>query len=258
MEGVYKARIQNIFAVKMEIADTSITSTFLDDHFSNIYENVLSLNVPIVSIPDFLRRIHRTSLLRYVHNVMDIPYHEKEKLLDPLIEYVLSLDVSNPEALEKATIDLKKRLENNPRYGRYFERLEKMFKSLTPRDQIYVLKMSITKTKTKVESIRFMVNDQIIKEKNPIELVLLDQILYSIQEFCDTLLSKLDNPKKKSRPNEIGIILSLMLKVEAVRRGKITMRSMEDDIALSSIFVRPKHVLITRDIAEPVLALLGE
>lgn len=235
-----------------------IAPTFLNDYSSHIYENILSLGIPIISTPDFLRVRRKITFLKHVQKIINIPYHEREKLLEPLVDYALQFDISNPDAMQKAYGDLTKKLKNNPQYGHYFERLDRMFDSLNFGEKLHILKMSITKIKTKVESMRLMISDKIINEKGTVKLVLLDQVLYSIQEFSDILLSKLARHKKKLQLVGMGMILVLTLKLEAVRRGKIPIESMEEDIALSSVFIRPKHILITKQVAEPVLALLGE
>lgn len=239
----------------MSIASTDIAPAFLDDHFSQLYENIVSLGAPIVSTPDYLRRTRKSQLLRYVNSVLNIPYSERERLLDPLVDYALSLDVSNPEAMENAIRELRKKFEDNPQFGQYFTKLERTFDSLNPRDRRYVLKRTVTNIKTRVESIRLMISEQIIK--NPLELVLLDQIFYLIQEFSNVVLSKLEKPKEQ-RFHEIGVILILTLKLEAVRRGKITIKDVEGDVALESIFIRPKHVMMTEEVSKSVLTVVGE
>lgn len=100
-----------------------------------------------------------------------------------------------------------------------------------------------------------MISEQIIK--NPLELVLLDQILYLIQEFSNVVLSKLDKPREQ-RLHEIGVILVLTLKLEAVRRGRITIKDVEGDVALESIFIKPKHVMMTEEVSKSVLTVMGE
>lgn len=225
--------------IKMTVSKRSEASIVLDDHFSQIYENILSINAPLASTPDYLRRVRKSHVEKQVQKVLTPSYEERKKILDPLVEYVLSLDLSDAELLKGAIHDLKEKLEENPDFGRYFDRLKRTFQSFNPSEQKRVMKMSITKMQSNIETIRHVANDQIMEIKNPQKLILLDQILYTILSLFDETLSDLS--KDKTKINKLSAILVLTLKLEAVRRGEFLIADLEQDLSTATSLIPPKH-----------------
>jgi hypothetical protein len=259
MSRKHKKRVIGIdnLVGKMSTSSTDITpNLFLEDNFSDIYESITSINAPLISNRDFLRRTHRIMPLRNVDTILNFPHEEKERLLDLLVEYVLSLDVSNPASIVKAYDEIKKKLAHDSSVGKYFSNLTQSYESLSGREKIYVMKTALTKIKIKSDSIRLTICDQITKVKEPIELILLDQVFYLIREFSSISISKLDKPSKGVE-SRLSSILVWTIKLEAVRRGKLSMKDMTGDVAMGAISIEPKHIKIEK-VAEPVLALLGE
>lgn len=240
----------------MAISSEGNANVILEDHFSQIYENTLSINTPLVSTPDYLRRTRKGHIESQVRKVLSSSYEERKKILDPLVEYVMNLDLSNPQVMMGAIEDLKEKLEENPDYGSYFDRLEGTFKSLSPDEKRRVMRMSITNMQSNIHAIRHETNDQIMVEKDPYELILLDQILYTISGLFERTLSELD--KEKTELNLLSPILVLTLRLECVRRERISITDLEQDLSHAITLLPLKHTAegLTKETRKSVLNLL--
>lgn len=233
----------------------------VDDYFSDTFESVVSLNLPLASASDYLRRVHKAQYIRPIREILSLAHAEKEKLLAPLVDFIASLDVSDPGVIADVFNKSKMKIKDDPEYGRIIEKIERYFNSLSPNQKFHVLNLATSKVLNTARSMRYSINRQITQVKNPSHFLLLDQIMYLVQESAIRLLTILRRTTKvskitRSMETEFGLMLRALLRLEAVRRKRILLEEMMSDVSLLGLRTEPKHIVLREGMIKPILAAL--
>ncbi|KXA88871.1 hypothetical protein AKJ62_04255, partial [candidate division MSBL1 archaeon SCGC-AAA259D14] len=232
------------------------------DHFSHLHENALTFSTPAVSAGDFLRRKRCDFAARGTREILKSSFENREKMLDPLVDYVLALNPSDPSTVNKAAMEMKSKLEENERYGKYFKALENELNSLSMKDKRRVLEIGLTEALSNANAIRMTINDRFFAGQHLRDLTLLDQALYVISELIKTGMSEIEKigEKKDIRLGSLNHALILTLKLEAVRRGRVKITDIERDITAASVVIPRKEEIekLSSKTTKSTVDLLGE
>lgn len=199
-------------------------NSILDDFISDIFESVTFVIQPVIGGFDSIKRTHKQYLIRReIEEITNLSSENREKFLDSLTD-IVSVDIYNmgPEGL-------KKRIESielgSEALKETFEKLESFTNKLDNYERAYIVKHSLTRLNGKISSIRESIKSRIWdKKEDSSQLLILDQILFLIQELVKMLKNK-DNPELWMR-----IVVSL-LRIEAFHRGKIPFNELDNDIS---------------------------
>lgn len=190
----------------------------LDDFMSEFFESITLTVQPVIGAVDYFRRAHILhQIQKELGNISNLKAETRDKFLDLLTD-IVSVDVSNidPE-------DLKKKIENIisviEEIKEIFEKLESVTNKLTISDRSHIIKQSLIRLNGRVTSIRDYIKPGIFEYPN--QLLVLDQILYLIQELIKISMNKHDD--------KIWVQITVsLLKIEAFHREKISFDDLQD------------------------------
>lgn len=190
----------------------------LDDFMTEFFESIALTVQPVIGAVDYFRRVHRLhQIQKELGNISNLKVETRDKFLD-LLSDIVSVDVSNidPEELKKKIENIISVIEE---IKEIFEKLESVTNKLTVSDRYHILKQSLIRLNGRVTSIRDYIKPGIFEYPN--QLLILDQILYLIQELIKISMNKYDD--------KIWVQITVsLLKIEAFHREKISFDDLQD------------------------------
>ncbi len=180
---------------------------------------------PVIGGVDYLRYMHRAAMVqRELDKISHWDFEMREKLLDTLTDLV-SMDTYDEEFVNK----LETKLSGLNEFSETFKHLEQLTKGLNGQQQYEIIRISLDKLNGRMFSIRNQINSKIWEKKEETnQLFILDQILYLTQKLIERAFEAL---KKKSNAGLLTLIVFTLLKIEAFRRGKITLDDFQNFIS---------------------------
>lgn len=181
---------------------------------------------PAIGGIDYLRSMHRVYLVqREFDKISRWDLDTRERLLDALTD-IVSFDIYNDDFATK----LEAKISELKEFKETFEQLSQLTTRLNPIQRNEILSISLNKLSGKISSVRDNINLKMWDKNEDVnQLMVLDQILYLIQELIRETLRKKDS-------KILGLIIFSLLKIEAFHRGKITFEDFQHYISELSLF----------------------
>jgi hypothetical protein len=220
-------------------SDYSSAYGVLNDFSSELYLDTMRLSHPIVSATSLVKHTAAGVSKRSIDKVLNLPFQQQEQLLGFLIELVVE-HREKDEHWEKFTETVLKKIKKNIDFNTYFSTLDRHFKTLNTFQQTQIIRLSLNKLVSELESMRREINTRIMnKHANRKELFILDQVLcYLFNTLSNLPLEKkVSASDKKKIERRMGFGLYLILRLEAYRRRRITLDDLTEDISLFPTFI---------------------
>lgn len=193
---------------------------------SDLFDGITMVMRPVIGGVDYLRYMRRSAVVqRELDKISQWDFEKREKLLDILTDFV-SIDAYDEEFVDK----LETKLSELNEFSETFKHLEQLTKGLTGQQQSEIMRISLDKLNGKMFSIRNQISSKMWEKKEDAnQLFILDQILYLTQKLIERALEGLK--KKGSNAKFLALIVFTLLKIEAFRRGKITLDDFQNYIS---------------------------
>lgn len=196
----------------------------LTDFSNELYNGTIITFQPLISGKEIFRKMRRANILRFVNFITNIPPKSQEKLIDTFTDIVSAEDYTEEiSKLGKTLInaikdeDIKTRLEFADKY----------FKNLTQSDKNQIYHIAIIRALGTISILRNAINYRMWEKKSNIkELMIVDQVLYKIEEIFN---KNLHNMKYIMR--DFNYCTYLMLRLEAFKRKKINLEKLENTLS---------------------------
>ena len=217
----------------------------LNDFSSELYLDAMRLSHPIVSATSLVKHTAAGVSRRSIDKIINLPFKEQEQLLGYLTELVID-HREKDEHWEKFTETVLKKIKKNDTYNTYFRALDRNFKNLDTFQQTQIIRLSLNKLVSELESIRREINVRILsKSANRKELFILDQVLSYLHNTLSNLPleKKVTTSDKNKIKQRMGFGLYLILRLEAYRRKRITLDDLTEDISLFPTFIPQENYL---------------
>lgn len=203
------------------IPEFSSIYNVLDDFMSEFFESITLTLQPIIGAKDYLRRAHGLfKIQRELAKISNLKAEKREKFLELLTD-IVSTDVYNidPDEFKLKIEDMTSEMKE---IKEIFEKLESVSNKLSVLDKSHIFKQTLIRLNARITSIRKYIKSIILeKSENSDQLLVLDQIFYSIQELIKSLTNRND-------PKILVQITVSLLKIEAFHRQKISFDILQD------------------------------
>jgi len=230
----------------------------LNDFSSELYRETMRLVRPIVSGENVVKHTPAGVTVRSIDQIMNLPYKEQDLFLNFLTELVVTKKKRDSE-WEKFMQMLIEKIYSNEKFRTQFRTLEKYFKKLNDKQQLQVLHLSLNKLNSGIEGVRREINTRLWSVgANVQELLTIDQVFYFFQNLLNSipLGKKLNDLEWKKINRRLGFGTYLLLRLEAYRRGKISLEDLNEDLSLSRSF-EPKDTYIKPSEYDVALEIFG-
>jgi len=225
----------------------------LNDFSNEIFTDTLRIYKPIISGREIVKRTTATLSLKTIDKIININHEEQNKLLDIFSDFV---SVPFKEDWSKFVKKLNEEMKSQREFKKSFDTLDKYFKKLDKYQQSSVIRLSVNKLRGEIQSIRNEINDRLLlKNANRFELLIIDQILYYMENVLSRIpLSKFIKKNEKIKiERELGFSLYLLLRLEAYRRKKIKLEALEEDLSTSNFspkeaYIKPSEYHLIREV----------
>lgn len=210
----------------------------LNDYSSELYRDTMRLCRPIVSGERIIKHTRAGVTVRSIDSVLNLSYGEQNDLLDFLTELVIDRKEKDKD-WDKFMKSLVDKIMINQKFKAHFNALDNYFKKLDGTQRMQVLSLSINKLNCGIESIRREINNRLWDKTADVQdLMIVDQVLYFFQNVINSLPlgKRLKEGEKKQANKKMGFCVYLILRLEAYRRGKISLDDLNDDLSLSRDF----------------------
>ena len=207
----------------------------LNDFSSEFYRDTMRLCRPIVSGESIIKHTKAGVTIRSIDKILNLSYEDQDNLLEFLTELVVDKR-ERDENWEKFMQSLIEKIMSKPAFKAHFDALESYFNKLNYTQRMQVLSLSINKLNCGIESIRREISSRLWDKKaNVKELMVIDQVLYFFQNVINSLPTggRIKKSEKKRYNRIMGFSGYLILRLEAYRRGKISLDDLNDDLSLS-------------------------
>lgn len=214
----------------------------LNDFSSDIYRDTIRLYKPIVSGERIVKRTAADLSLLSINKLSNFTTDDQDKLLEIFTDYV---SVSFEGDWDKFIDKLNGKIKKNPRFKEIFDSLDNHFEKLDKYQKSRIIRLTVNKLSGEIESIRNEINDRLLfKESNREELLIIDQILYFMQNVLQKIKfgKFIKRNEKQKIEEELGFSLYILLRLEAYRRGKITLGDLEDDLSSSTFLPKDEYI----------------
>ncbi len=201
-------------------------NSVLNSFSSDFFEGITMIVRPVIGGIDYLWSMHRAFLVQKELDIISRwNFEKRERFLDILTD-AAAIDVYDDTFLSK----LETKISEFAEFKETFEQLSQLTTRLNPTQRNEILKISLNKLSGKISSVRDNINLKMWdKNENVTHLMVLNQILYLIQELISETIRKHDN-------KILALIVYSLLKIEAFHRGKITFEDFQDYISELSLF----------------------
>lgn len=214
----------------------------LNDFSSDIYRDTLRLYKPIVSGERIVKRTAADLSLLSINKLLQFTDENQDALLEIFTDFV---SVSFEGDWDRFVDRLNDKIKENPKFKEIFDSLDTYFDKLDKYQKSRIIRLTVNKLSGEIESIRNEINDRLLfKESNKKELLLIDQILYFMQNVLQKIKfgKFIKRSERKKIEEELGFSLYILLRLEAYRRGKIKLEDLEDDLSSSSFSPKEEYV----------------
>lgn len=151
----------------------------LNDFSSDIYRDTLRLYKPIVSGERIVKRTAANLSLLSINKLLQFTDENQDALLEIFTDFV---SVSFEGDWDRFVDRLNDKIKENPKFKEIFDSLDTYFDKLDKYQKSRIIRLTVNKLSGEIESIRNEINDRLLfKESNKKELLLIDQILYFMQ-----------------------------------------------------------------------------
>jgi hypothetical protein len=240
-EKLYTNKTKNTHTMEYysNISQYKSINSILGSFYSDLFDSITMVMRPIVGGVDYLRYMHRAAVVqRELDKISHWDFEMREKLLDALTD-IVSMDAYDEEFANK----LETKLSGLDEFSETFKHLEQLTKGLNGQQQYEIIRISLDKLNGRMFSIRNQINSKIWEKKEDInQLLILDQIVYLTQKLIERYLKALR--RKKPDAGLLSMIVFTLLKLEAFRRGKITLDDLQNFISeLSFLDINEEPIL---------------
>jgi len=222
----------------MPIREYATGHGVLNDYSSELYRDTMRLCRPIISGERIIKHTRAGITVRSIDRILNLSYSEQDDLLNFLTELVIDRREENKD-WDKFMQSLIDKIMSKPKFKTHFNALDSYFKKLNSTERMQVLSLSINKLNCGIESIRREINSRLWnRTANVQELMIIDQVLYFFQNVINSvpLGKKLKKSEKEQVNEKMGFSGYLILRLEAYRRGKISLDDLNEDLSLSRGF----------------------
>lgn len=214
----------------------------LNDFSSDIYRDTIRLYKPIVSGERIVKRTAADLSLVSIDKLIHLDDRDQEALLELFTDFV---SVSYKGDWDLFVDRLNDWIKKNHKFKELFDSLDTYFDKLDNYQKSRIIRLTVNKLSGEIESIRNEINDRLLfKESNKKELLLIDQILYLMQNALQKIKfgKSIKRNEQKKIEKELGFSLYILLRLEAYRRGKITVDDLKDDLSSSTFSPKDEYI----------------
>ncbi|WP_456474610.1 hypothetical protein [Candidatus Pyrohabitans sp.] len=210
---------------------------FLRGSIEDIYEIILYSHRPIVSARNYLKKWRKESYLRGMENLFKLSEREKEIFLKTMIDLV-SFKHNEFVDIERIGKELEENFSKEKKIGKTFEKFATNFQRLNQREQLVIIKKALRESSIKIHGMRVKLEEKSFSI-NGYDSFVISQLLYILEKLIDKLLL-LD----KFTPESALLINSIsmeLLRILALKEGKLTIDDIYYDIINLSQYIEPKY-----------------
>lgn len=229
----------------------------INRYSDKLFDAVLSSFNPIIGSMDYLRRMHKSFLIKKEINTLS---KKKKELITTII------DLLPEETSYKSYVKLEekfKEIEKNPNFKKSFAKLDKLFKDITEEERTKLVIVTATKMNKNFLKMRNDISHGLIKTIDTENMIVLGQALRCMEFILKELI---ENMKKRSPDTEnmkfcMSIMITLLTKILAIYFGKMEYKDLYPDIAFVTLHTSKTHPQFLGKIDginDSVFAILGE
>jgi hypothetical protein len=200
--------------------------SILNSFSSDFFDGVTMILRPIIGGVDYLRYIRQSHLAqKELNKLSKWDFDKRDRFLDILTD-IVSGDIYDKSFMVK----IEEKISTMDEYKETFAQLGRLTTKLNPAQRNEILRISLNKLNGKISSVRDNINLKMWDKNEDVnQLMVLDQILYLIQEQISETIRKKDS-------DILLIIVFSLLKLEAFRRNKISFEAFQIYISELSLF----------------------
>jgi len=209
----------------------TITAT-LDIYCYDIEKALLQIFNPLFSAVEHFKIRRQQYKVKDIKNYIEgISIKYREEMISELID-ILPKD-ANFQSYKNFFEEIFKEERKDLKFREFFDELKDRVKFLSPEDKISLLYAALNDVEYSLEKIRDHISGEIENAENIEDFLIVDQTL----RVSSLLAKKLKKDIKRARAvekikDEIILLQVLLLRLEALRRGKIKPKDLYGDIAL--------------------------
>ena len=210
---------------------------FLRRSVEDIYEIILYLYRPIVSARNYLKKWRKESYLRGMENLFKLSDREKDIFLKTMID-IASFKFDEFVDIEKISNEVEKNFSKEKKFGKTFEKFANNFQRLSEREQLIIIKKALKESSIKIHDMRIEVEEESFS-LGGYDFFVVSQLLYLLERLIDKLL-RLDKLTFELA-SLINFISIELLRILALKEGKLTIDDIYYDIINLSQYIEPKY-----------------
>lgn len=192
----------------------------LEDFREDIYKNFIRMKEPVTSAKSYLRKSRRMEALNSIDKALSLSYEEQEKIMEALTDFVAEKDFPL-DKWEDRLEDIEEILEKRD----IFRRLEGEFEKFNREQQEDILQRSLESINREAAKLEDAVRTEMLRTETMEErrgLLVLGESFELMRKLSDQCLEE----QKYDSVETVGLLI-LLLKLEALRREKISYESIE-------------------------------
>lgn len=234
----------------MVIMNEPVTVEILQTFSGELYDALLSALSPAIGGVDYFKRMHKEYRIR--KEIQSLQRKQEEFVL--AITETLLQEIS--EGHDNVGENLKK-IQETPQFVKDFEKLNTLFSSLDPQDQINIIVETSKMTQQIFSEMRDEIAENTVGSSNPEHMLVLGQALGCGEEMLDSLVASMKKkpPDMKQAQFCINFLLVLITKLLAISIEKMDIDELYHDIAFCVYYTKPQ---IEGPVDDVAFAILGE
>lgn len=207
--------------------NTQLTGLGVLNDFSNeLYNETMLLYEPMISGKYVLKQIRKSHEIRTLDKITNIDSQQQERIIDALTD-LISFKFNDTE--EKFREKIQQKIKEVSDISQHLELANKYYNNLNPTLQKQIIHLTTVKLIGGIETLRNEINHRLwIKNSNIEELMVIDQVLYRIEEILKIHINDFDLQKINK---EFSYCIFMILSLEAYKRKKIKLNQLKLHLA---------------------------
>ena len=228
------------------VTSFGILQTFSEE----LYNALISVLSPVTGGADYFKKMHKEYRIRKeIHSL-----RRKQR------EFVLATTGTLLQEIageyDKVGETLKK-IQRDPQFKKDFEKLNNLFHSLDPQDQVNIICETAKMTQKMFSAMQDEISKNTVGSSDPKRMLILGQALRCGEQMLGTIAGSMKKrpPDMRQTTFCINFLLVLLAKLLAISIEKIEVEALYKDIAFCIYHTKPQ---IKGPIDEAAFAILGE
>jgi len=241
-----------------ENMEAAISLSYGEDTWGRYFDIISQTTYPILAADEnYLIKHRKKPLSIQIQRFNNVDHTVKVKIIEVLTDWV-SGSIGN-DILEDFDDDLDTQLKMIDEVKPLIDQLKSMFKNkLNVKERQDIIKQLIRSIYADTSLLYESIRDDLLKaKKDELKFVILSkQLIFEVVKLIGESKDKLEGQSEitKDISKKLNLSLYLLLRLEAVRLGKLEPEDLHDDITLASQYSKP---VIQEDLVGTIYDVLG-